>query len=148
MRGEFSWVQKNTWRMSLLCCSTTLLGALGLLAIGPFFFHWWMGPDFAFSYPLLLGLSFWPVILGFISPYFMVLNSKGQIAVQIRMWSVYLIASVCCKVLLASKFGASGIPWGAIFPYCVIIIPWTIVAYHKVIRQKITEFVTAEPNSP
>ena len=32
---------------------------------------------------------------------------------------------------LSKYFGASGIPWGAIIPYLLIIIPWTMAACRK-----------------
>ena len=49
------------------------------------------------------------------------------------MWLVYLPVAFACKILFSRSFGLPGIPLGGAIPYALIIIPWCIATYLKIV---------------
>lgn len=133
-RRDTTWVKKNTTRMGMICFVSTALASTILLIIGPWFFRWWIGSDFHFSAMLLMTLSIWAILFSISAPFFMVLNGAGFIWIQIKMWLIFLPLAILCKVWFSSTIGLPGIPLGGIIPYMLLILPWTIYEYHKILK--------------
>jgi len=134
-RGEFAWVRQVTRKMVMLCGGMTLVVVALLTIVSPVLFHWWIGPDFPVDRWLIMSMGLWAVLLAFASPFFMVLNSSGQIRIQIKMWLFYLPVAIICKILLSHKLGLAGIPLGGAIPYALIIIPWCSIVYFRTVRK-------------
>jgi O-antigen/teichoic acid export membrane protein len=132
-KGEYAWVRGVTRKMVILCGGMTLVAIVLLIIVSPVLFHWWIGPNFHVDRWLLISLGLWAVLLAFAAPFFMVLNSSGQVIIQIKMWLIFLPVAFACKILFSRTFGLPGIPLGGTIPYALIIIPWCIAAYLKIV---------------
>ena len=75
------------------------------------------------------------ILLSFVAPYFMVLNSIGMVKAQIFIFAIFVVASILLKVILASFFGTNIIPWVSAICYASIIIPFILRKVHLIYRQ-------------
>ena len=121
-RGDITWVEKNTRRMSLIMGGVSIAIALIGIASAKFIFKIWLGPDFEFSLAALIWLSVMQIILSFISPYFMLLNASGIVKKQIVLFGVYTPISFGLKYYLSQQFGIYMIPMAGTLLYFFIVV--------------------------
>lgn len=134
-RGEIVWVKRNTKKVAILSLVFAVTMSLILIIIAPFAFKLWLGENFSFSIFCLTGMCIMQILLSFVAPYFMVLNSIGMVKAQIFIFAIFVVASILLKVILASFFGTNIIPWVSAICYASIIIPFILRKVHLIYRQ-------------
>jgi O-antigen/teichoic acid export membrane protein len=129
--GEHSWIISTTRRLVIisLLVSSTLASSLFIAA--PTIFRWWIGPNFQIDTHLLGALAFATLLPAITAPYFMFLNSSGNILVQVKIWACFLPVAMGLKVGLGTFIGVSGVPLGGAIAYLLIMVPSVIVSYTR-----------------
>ena len=134
-RGEIVWVKRNTKKVAISSLFFSVTMSLLLIIIAPFSFKLWLGEKFSFSLICLTGMCIMQILLSFVAPYFMVLNSIGMVKTQIFIFTIFTIVSILLKVFLAFFWGTNIIPWVSAICYSSIIIPFILRKVHLIYRQ-------------
>lgn len=137
-RKDFKWIRRTVARMILLSAGATFIFGVALVVIGPGAIQLWIGDSITVPRSLLSGFAFWSFVLAVAAPLFMVLNGAGMLVSQIRMFCVFVPISLGLKVLLATRFGTAGVPWGTGAAYAVIILPLLVVALRQIVPNEET----------
>ncbi|WFE49208.1 lipopolysaccharide biosynthesis protein [Micromonospora sp. WMMD1155] len=149
VRGDVTWVQRNTRRMSYLCAGVVTLPGVALVFFGNDLFRLWIrSAELAHAPTLLLvALATHTALVGVASPMFMVQNSIGLLRPQLFGWLACFVVAVPLKVYLAGRIGLSGIAVASAVSYGVTVLPSAVVGYRRslkaVSRRPIESDVTA-----
>lgn len=132
-RGEHDWVRRNTWRVSVLGTGLVLVAGIAFILLAGPAFRLWLGPGFEPSYALTAGLCAWTALLCFAGPYFMVLNAANVVRPQVYVCAAFTVPSLALKCLFAKYVGVWAIPWAAVVPYGVIVVPFVLLQSKRVL---------------
>ncbi len=130
-RGEQSWIISTTRRLVIISVLVSATMAFSLFMAAPTIFRWWIGPNFQIQPELLGALAFATLLPAITAPYFMFLNSSGNILVQVKIWACFLPVAMGLKVGLGKFIGLSGVPLGGAIAYLLIMVPSVIVCYSR-----------------
>lgn len=132
VRGDRTWVRKNTIRVSLLASVVVLLGGSALTLIGPWVMYQWLGPVGRVSRWLLLGFAAREVGFAFVTPFLMVLNGAGKVREQLVVYSAYAVVSLALRIALACMFGSATVPWST----AAVLWSFFIPAVYRLARKE------------
>jgi O-antigen/teichoic acid export membrane protein len=121
-RGDAGWVRRNTSRMQNVTLVLTASAGVLFVAFGGWALKLWIGPEFEISRSLLAALAVWAVVISYVSPLFMVLNSAGKTWEQVRLFAVFVPVATVCKVVLLQQIGVAGVIWGTLVPYVLLMV--------------------------
>jgi O-antigen/teichoic acid export membrane protein len=152
-RGEVHWVRRNTLRISLLGSGFMLAAGVAFIIVAEPVFRVWLGRQLELSYPLMIGLTVWGVLLCFAGPFFMVLNGANIIRPQIYIFGAFAAASIPLKYVAARFVGIWAVPWAAIIPYAIIVLPFALYQSGKILskeqaRSEQNKALTRDATSP
>lgn len=133
--SDREWVQLTTRRMITVSFAAVLAFSLPLVAFGEELIRKWTGEDLAVPTALTLGFATWWLILGTLSPLFMIQNGAGIVGPQLVGWGAYAVASVPAKLLAVSTGGASLIPWVGVLLLTVTVLPSAVIGYRRAIHE-------------
>lgn len=136
VRGDVTWVQRNTRRMSYLCAGVVALPGAALVLFGNDLFRLWIRSTELEHVPtlLLVALATHTVLVGVVSPMFMVQNSIGLLRPQLFGWLACLVVAVPLKIYLAGRIGLSGIAVASAVSYGVTVVPSAVVGYRRSLK--------------
>lgn len=134
-RGEKQWVEKNTKKMVKITLAFSILISIILIITSKWFFKIWLGPDFTFSLPCLIGMCITQIILSGISPYFMILNAANVIKKQILIFLLFTCSTLILKFWLSHTYGVNIIPWISNFCYMICIVPFVVIWSKSILKQ-------------
>jgi O-antigen/teichoic acid export membrane protein len=137
-RGDVLWVRQNTTRLMKFSVFFTAFAAIAMTAIGPPLLRLWLGADFNVSRWLLFGIGASFVLTAGASPFFMLINSAGMVATQVKMFLIFTPVVVCAKIGLALWLGSVGVPIANAVCYGLIVLPMVAMLSQKVVREKAT----------
>lgn len=135
-RGEIGWVRRNTARISLLGSGLMLAAGFAFIIIAGPVFDVWLGRQLEPSYPLMIGLSLWSVLICFTGPYFMVLNGANIVRPQVYVFGAFAAVSISLKYAAARFIGTWALPWAAIIPYATIVLPFALCQSRKILSSR------------
>ena len=135
-RGEVGWVRRNTARISLLGSGLMLAAGSAFIVLAGPLFRVWLGRVFEPNYPLMTGFTLWAALLCFAGPYFMVLNGANVVRPQVYVFGVFAVVSISLKYVGARFFGPWAIPWAALIPYVVIVLPFALRESKKILSNR------------
>lgn len=133
-RGDLAWVTAATKRMTLLSVGAVTALSIPLVAAGDALFDLWTGEDLAISRLLLAGAAAWWLLLGALSPRFMVQNSVGMLTPQLVGWICFLLTSVPLKIWAVSIGESDWVPLLGSAVGLVTILPGCVVGYRRALR--------------
>lgn len=127
-RREFAWVRRNTFRMSV--GGGLAIAALGtLMTLGiDLIMQLWVGQAFPDQRLVLATTTVAVTVIAVTSPYNMVLNAAGQVAVQVWAWGAFVAVSVAVKLVLMPLWGAWSVAVVTALAYLVCITPVILVS--------------------
>jgi O-antigen/teichoic acid export membrane protein len=131
-RGDFEWVRKSTFAMSIFSGVSVAVTALLLVYFGENLMLAWMGRTFPNQQGVLSALSTQVVLMAVASPFLMVLNSVGAIKFQLISWVVFLIITVPGKALAVTNYGVIGVAIVGAISYGIVILPAAIVGFFRI----------------
>ncbi len=134
-RGELGWVRRNTWRVSMLGTGLVLVIGIAFILLARPVFRLWLGPGFEPSYALTAGLAGWTALISFVGPYFMVLNGANVVRPQVYALAAFTVVSLALKCLFAKYVGTWTVPWAAVVPYAIIVVPFVLYQSKRVLSQ-------------
>jgi O-antigen/teichoic acid export membrane protein len=141
-RGETAWVRKTLVRSVILLLLCVGLPSLAMVAVGNYILHLWVGPAVSASFPLLLGLGVWTLILPVGHAISMLLNAANIFRIQIICTILTIISSLVAKVILVKFYGLPGIIWGGIIAYSLFfLIPYCLFVRTLLARFKSEEIL-------
>jgi O-antigen/teichoic acid export membrane protein len=121
--------------MTILGSSIVAFFAFLMILFGGWFIRLWMGKSFEWQIETLIGLSSLSVFMAVSSPCQMLLNSMGEIKIQIKIWAVFLILSIALKLYLLYFFNFWVVPMITSGLYLCIVIPTVLLHAKKIINQ-------------
>lgn len=123
-RKDYCWVRQTARRMTVV--GGLSVGGVGLL-LALFSEHIitiWMGRHFTNGMVVVTGFSLMYMLFSIASPSNMILNSVGNVRVQIKAWIVYLFFSSGLKLLFLLNFHrVDALPYIASICYLLSIVP-------------------------
>jgi O-antigen/teichoic acid export membrane protein len=134
-RRDYAWVRRTTIKMTILGSSIVAFFAFLMILFGGWFIRLWMGKSFEWQIETLIGLSSLSVFMAVSSPCQMLLNSMGEIKIQIKIWAVFLILSIALKLYLLYFFNFWVVPMITSGLYLCIVIPTVLLHAKKIINQ-------------
>lgn len=142
-RGDMPWVRHTLRR------STVIAGAGAVIVVGPLLVaaRWvlsvWVGPAVTPPDGLLVGMAVWAVLSSTFNSIAMLFNGAAVMRFQVVVASVMAVASVGASVLLASRFGVSGVIWGTVLAYLLFAAIPIVVYLPRLLRS--LELRTSNP---
>lgn len=133
-RGDHAWVQKTTQRLSVYGALTMVAVGLLMCLMADFIFAAWMDQQFPHQELTLAGFTVLYAFMACTSPYNMVLNATGTLALQVLCWTMYLVLSVTLKYVLLHEFPAWILPAASAVTYAFLITPWIITRARKIME--------------
>lgn len=133
-RGDYSWILKNTKRMSKITFAISFFALIFLAVFIDYILKLWLGKTFDYSYVAFLGMCLMNCLLAFISPYFMVLNAFGKVKIQIYIFIIYTPITFVLKYYLTKIYGASVTPYISFVLYLFVV--YVIYSYTNVKLKK------------
>lgn len=122
-RRDFSWVWRNTIRMSLLGGGAILFAGLALSWLADPIIRVWMGTGFPGQNGIVLGIALFATAMAVASPFFMVLNAGAITRVQIILWTAFGIMTVPAKIYATSQNATWAIPLISACVYAGVMLP-------------------------
>jgi O-antigen/teichoic acid export membrane protein len=116
-RGDVAWVRRTFFRSLKLSLLVAGVVSTVLVLFGAQLVDLWVGSRVAPSFPLLLGLGVWTVLLTAGDAISMFLNGLSIIRFQAVCVAVMACVAVTLKVVLAQGVGLPGIIWGMIIAH-------------------------------
>ena len=134
-RGDTAWVKSTSRKMSLY--GALEVGSIGLIfvAFDKQIMMAWVGKSFEGQRINLALLSALSVLMALTSPYFMVLNARGLVSSQIKLWAAFLIASVSAKLIFTSPQTVWAIPLISFLCYLTIVVPITYISVNLILKK-------------
>lgn len=134
-RGDYSWVRKQTKKMTELSLLLSVVASIGLCIVSkPVLF--WLGKDIAVSYGTLIGMCVTQILVATTNPMFMVLNASRKVIVQMIMYGIYAVVSMSLKFALGRIYGAVAVAWSGAISFLLIIVPILWYAYRKEVNKE------------
>jgi O-antigen/teichoic acid export membrane protein len=124
-RGDIDWVRRNTYRVLKLNLFVVTFAGLVFALAGPPVMHLWIGKDFNPGLSVFVGMATWALLTSTAGPLFMVLNARGTILFQVKLFGVFALISIALKIILTKSIGVSGAVWASVIPYALIVLPLT-----------------------
>jgi len=134
-RGEYSWVKKQTVKMTNVSFVLSFLASVFLVVLSKPVLGW-LGSGTQVSYSILIGMCFQQILIATANPAFMVLNASRKIKIQMLMYGIYSVLSISLKYVLGQMYGAIAIAWVGPICYLAIICPFVAWSARNVLGGK------------
>ena len=123
-RGDVDWVRRNTYRVIKINLTLVTLAGLFFVLAGPIVLRLWVGSAVCPGLSVFLSLACWLLVTSTANPLFMVLNARGLIVEQVKLYAVFAAISIPLKFALASRWGVAGVVWASVMAYALIVLPY------------------------
>ena len=133
-RGDIAWLRRTLIRTTALGVVVTTASSAFLLIFGRDVLQIWLGPVFDPPFMLLLGMALWAIVNTAFTSISMVLNGATVIGFQVVTATIMAGASIAASIVLAGRFGVSGIIWGTLLAYVVCAALPTLWYLPRVLR--------------
>lgn len=124
-RGDIDWVRRNTNRVLKLNVAMVTLAGLVFVLAGPLVLHILIGQHFTPGLSVFISMAAWALLTSTAGPLFMVLNARGVILFQVKLFGVFALISILLKIVLTKNIGVSGVVWASVIVYGFIVLPIT-----------------------
>ena len=132
LRSDRQWIRRTLVRSTLFAAGLTAAGSLVVLAASPLIFGFLIGPALMPPTALLAGFVVWAVLYAFGSVASMLLNAANVILFQLMIASIMAVTSIVLKIELGRSFGVSGIIWGTVIAYgLLVVVPTLLYLRHR-----------------
>lgn len=135
-RRDWPWIRRTMLKMSMLGSIILLATGTTLVLSGDFIIEKWMERAFESQTEILAALALVSLLMAATSPFNMLLNSAGQIKIQIKAWLVFLIISATLKFFLIPTNGIWIIPLTTAITYLLVITPSITISALGLIRKE------------
>lgn len=122
-RGDTGWVKATSRKMSIYGALAVAVVGLVMVLFDKQIMTAWVGQTFPGQRINLALLSALSVAMALTSPYFMILNSKGQVSLQIKLFAIFLVLTVAAKLMFATAQTVWTVPLITLLGYLLIISP-------------------------
>ena len=119
-KGDRAWVANTLKRSLWLGTSFSLIGAAILLLFGKNILVLWTGSDLNVSYSLLFGFALWVIMSTCGSAISMLMNAAFIMRFQVIVAVAMALCAIAAKIVLARRFGVTGVIWGTVIAYAFI----------------------------
>lgn len=134
-RGDLAWVRRTLTRTTALGIGATAASSAFLVVFGREVLRVWLGPVFDPPILMLLGMGLWAVINTGFTSISMLFNGATVIRFQVIVAAIMAGTSIVTSIVLAGRFGVSGIIWGTLLAYVVCAALPTLWYLPRVLRQ-------------
>lgn len=127
VRNDYAWVRRVTIKMSMLGSLVVMVAGLVLIWFGEQIIGLWMHRAFEGQIQVLASLTLFSVVIAIAAPFNMLLNSVGEVRVQIHAWMLFMIVSIAGKYFFLSEGGLWVMPLIGTISYCLFILPRVVI---------------------
>ncbi|PSB04095.1 lipopolysaccharide biosynthesis protein [Merismopedia glauca] len=121
-RADYNWARKTLNRSLIISSSIGIITALILFIFANKIITIWAGPNLVPSTLVLIGFTFWLILLGYIGTMSTLFNSGSLISKQVIFISAASIASLLMKIVLVHQWQAAGVIWATVFGYSIFYL--------------------------
>lgn len=127
-RGDIVWVRKTLARSIRAAVLITGVLSLALVAVSRPLFRFWVGPDLIPSWPLTIGFALWAVTQAGGTAVAMFLNGTNTLQFELCVSIALVVVGTPLKILLCRQAGMTGIVWGQLIAYLLVVaLPFVFV---------------------
>lgn len=144
-RGDLAWVRRTLTRTTTLGVAATMASSAFLIVAGREVLRIWVGPVFDPPFMMLLGMGLWAIVSTGFTSIAMFLNGATIIKFQVIVATVMAGTSILASIVLANRFGLSGVIWGTLLAYVVCAAVPTIWYLPRVLRHLEGRALTTVP---
>jgi len=134
-KKDYVWLRQTMMKMSFLGGCTIFFASIFLIALSGPILNLWMGRSFEGQEANMAALCLLSFFMAVTSPFNMLLNSAGELKVQVIVWSLFLFVTVIAKYWLVSEQTVWVVPLISALAYLFIISPFVILRARKVVRK-------------
>jgi len=135
-RDDYIWIRRTTLKMSVLGGLAVLVSAVIMVASSGILIELWVGRSFHAQTTILIFMSSLFVLMAISAPSQMLLNSVGNISIQVKAWLCFLMASVAFKYYFLSYLDIWILPLITCLVYLVCIFPVVVLASKKIMNNR------------
>jgi O-antigen/teichoic acid export membrane protein len=134
-KGDFIWIKRTRNLALKISLVSGVVITTPLLLFGKEIIGYWIDANYTPSWSLLFGFFIYIIINNYIGVMSTLLNSGNYAKKQIIPLLITCILSIFFKIILANKFGVSGVIWGTILSWTIgFAIPSFIIS-NKIIKE-------------
>jgi O-antigen/teichoic acid export membrane protein len=134
-RGDLAWVRRTLIRATAFGVAATTASSAFLVVAGEDVLRAWLGPVFDPPFVMLLGMALWAIVSTGFASISMLLNSATVIRFQLIVATIMAGTSILASIVLAGRFGISGIIWGTLLAYLACSALPTLWYVPRLLRQ-------------
>ncbi len=128
--GDYNWARKTLTKAIKLSILSSAIISLPLLLFGKQIITFWVGPEFAPSWSLLIGFYVFVLFANYGGVMSTFLNSGALIKKQLLIIVLASVSSIFLKIVLSINFGVSGVIWATLIGYSIFyIVPSYKIAF-------------------
>ena len=129
-RKDYGWARRTLNRSLVVSLGLGLMTGVPLCLFGKQIIAVWVGRDLVPSTFLLLGFSLWVLVSSYSGSMSAFFNSGALLGKQTWLYGFASIAAVTLKIVLAPRWGVSGVIWATVLGYGLFYVaPAAILAY-------------------
>ena len=134
VKKDYSWIKKMAFSMGALSALFVGVSGVFLLMFNKEIMHAWMGQVFPQQMYIFAFFIFFWVVTAFASPYQMILNTAGQINIQIFAWGLYLLISTIIKYQVVDLFGPWSLALVSALCFSILILPTSCFFAYRIMK--------------
>jgi O-antigen/teichoic acid export membrane protein len=120
-RGDAAWIIRTYARSLALSVACAAVCSAAVYSFRTEIFALWIGSAFTVDASLVAALAVWTVIEAAGSATTVLLNGLNAVRVQVLVFALLAAVSIPCRLILISKFGATGLPVGTSIAYAACV---------------------------
>ena len=134
VKKDYFWIKKMAFRMGAVSAIFVGLSGVFLLMFNKEIMHFWMGRAFPQQVYIFAFFIFFWVATAFASPFQMILNTAGQLNIQILAWSLYLLISTIIKYQIIDFFGPWSLAMVSALCFTILILPTSCFFAYRIMK--------------
>ncbi len=123
MTGDMRWIRRSLLRGTALLAALAVAGAAALVGAGEPLLRWWLRADLGIGRDLLWAMAAWIVVQSLVRVPNLLLNATRVVGFQVYVCLIATAIAIALKVILAPRFGVSGILWATAATLAAIVLP-------------------------
>ncbi|MFI8608342.1 oligosaccharide flippase family protein [Pseudomonas sp. NPDC077649] len=133
-KNDYVWLRQTMMKMSFLGGGAILILSILLIALSTPILNLWMGRSFEGQEANIAALCLLSFFMAVTSPFNMLLNSAGDLRVQVMAWSLFLLVTVLAKYWFISGQTVWVVPLISALAYLFIISPFVALSARRIVR--------------
>jgi O-antigen/teichoic acid export membrane protein len=147
-RGEVAWVRAALRRSVILTLVVVGVAAVALVVTARPLITVWVGYDMRSSWSLIAALGVYTIFFALSNALATFLNATNALKFQVICGLLVAVCAVPLKIVLARRYGVSGIVWGTVLPFVLLDVLPACLYVPYWLRRCAAEAAAAGPSAP